>query len=217
MLSSISIILYMRIDQVMIKNMLGDSELGIYSVAVKIAELPNFIPVIISASVFPAIISYRKNKKLYNLRLQQLYNVFSLISISIALVISIFSPFIIWILFWNQYSGASVILSIYIWSIVPVFLWVASGKYLLTENLTDISLYRTLIWAIMNVILNIILIPIYGWIWAAVSTVVSYTISVYIIIIIKKTRKNWLLLVKGLNIFYTIKNLQKILWDIYKK
>jgi O-antigen/teichoic acid export membrane protein len=73
-LSSIAIAVYMRIDQVMIKNMLGDREVGLYSAAMRLVEVWYFIPMIITQSVFPAIVNAKKiSEELYYTRLQKLY------------------------------------------------------------------------------------------------------------------------------------------------
>ena len=50
------IAIYMKIDQVMIKQMLGADQVGLYAAAVRLSEVWYFIPIVITASVFPAII-----------------------------------------------------------------------------------------------------------------------------------------------------------------
>src|SRR5690606_5635462 len=73
-LSSVVVMLYMRIDQVMIKEMLGEHDVGIYSAAVRLSEAFYFIPMFITASIFPAIINAKnQNEELYKRRLQRLY------------------------------------------------------------------------------------------------------------------------------------------------
>jgi PST family polysaccharide transporter len=80
------------------------------------------------------------------------------------------------------------VLTIYIWAGVPVFLGVASSQYLINENLTKLAFYRTFIGMIINVILNIFLIPIYGINGAAFATLLSYALSVFAIGFFKNTR-----------------------------
>ncbi|MFA7365052.1 MAG: flippase [Patescibacteria group bacterium] len=63
MLTSVSVSIYMRIDQVIIKMMIDESAVGIYSVATKLSEVWNLIPTIICASFFPAIINARKTDR----------------------------------------------------------------------------------------------------------------------------------------------------------
>jgi polysaccharide transporter, PST family len=189
-LSGIAVMIYMKIDQVMIGSMIDSSALGVYSAAVRISEKWYFIPTIISASVFPSIIkSQKKNQKLYLNRVQKLYDFFTWFSISIALLMMLSSGYIINILYGKEYAQGASVLSVHIWAGVFVFLGVASSKYLIAENLTKISFFRTILGAISNVILNIILIPLYGIIGAAYATLISYGISAYLSnLLFKKSR-----------------------------
>ena len=49
-----------RIDQVMLKEMVGNTELGYYSSAMRLIEVFGFIPMIITSSLFPAIVNAKK-------------------------------------------------------------------------------------------------------------------------------------------------------------
>lgn len=201
-LGGITIIIYMRIDQVMIGSMMNSSALGIYSSAVKISEIWYFMPMFISASIFPSIVKAKKvNKKLYLNRLQKLYDFFTWLSISIALFVTIFSSLIINTLYGKEYAQAASVLSIHIWSAIFVFLGVASSKYLVAENLIKISFYRTFLGALSNIILNIVLIPSYGIIGAAYATLFSYAIATFSVILFKQARKQTVGMVKSFNIF----------------
>jgi PST family polysaccharide transporter len=205
-LSSIVIMIYMRIDQVMIGEMLGDSEVGIYSVAVRLSEAWYFIPIAITMSVFPSIIDARKiSKSLYNERLQKLYNLMTWIAIAIAIPITFLSHDIIRIVYGANYIKASPVLSIYVWAGIFVFLGVASGKFLLAENYTRIAFYRTLFGAVINVVLNIIFIPKYGIKGAAVTTLVSYFAATFFIVFMKNTRQQSVMMVKSLLLIPGIK------------
>ncbi|OYY58513.1 MAG: O-unit flippase, partial [Hydrogenophilales bacterium 28-61-11] len=74
-LSGLAVMVYMRIDQIMLGQMLGDEAVGVYSAAVRISEVWYFIPTAIIASVFPAIVAAKKHSEtLYRQRLQNLYN-----------------------------------------------------------------------------------------------------------------------------------------------
>lgn len=201
-LSGIAIMVYMKIDQVMIGNMIGDTQLGIYSAAVKLSEAWYFIPMIISGSVFPAILSARKkSRELYLERMQMLYDSFTWFTISVALITTFMAPFIIRIIYGVEYIDAATVLSIHIWAGIFVFLGVASSKYLIAENLTKISFYRTFIGAIINIILNIILIPTYGILGAAIATLISYGVSAYLLnFLFKKSRIVFIMQTKTLNL-----------------
>ncbi len=209
-LSGISISIYMKIDQVMIKNMLDAKAVGNYAVAVRISELWYFIPMAITNSVFPAIINAKKiSEKLYYERLQKLYTLMTWLAIGIALPMTFLANDIIRILFGIQYQSASGVLRIYVWAGVFVFLGVASSQYLLAENYTKISFLTTFMGAVINIILNIILISKLGINGAAIATVISYFVSVFLIVLVPKTYKNSILMFKSFSPFGCLKRIQK--------
>ena len=178
--SSMVVMIYMRIDQIMIKEMLGDYEVGIYSAAVKLSEAFYFLPVLLSASVFPAIINARKESAaLYQKRMQRLYTFLIWLAIIVALPITLLSEWLIMLLFGEAYLPAGQVLMIHIWAAVFVFMGVAFSKYLLAENLQKIAFQRTLLGAIANVCLNFILIPKYGLKGAATATLLAQFMANY--------------------------------------
>jgi len=208
-LSGMAIMLYMRIDQVMIGHMLGQFELGIYSAAVKLSEAWYFMPIIITSSVFPAIINARKkSKELYIKRMQILYDSFTWFTILVAVIVTLLSPFIINILYGQEYARASTVLSILIFSGIFTFLGVASSNYLIAENLTKISFYITTIGVVINILLNIMLIPLYGINGAAVATLISYSFAAYISnLFFKKSRIVFMMQTKSFNIIRIMRSL----------
>lgn len=172
--SAIVVMVYMRIDQIMINNMLGDYEVGVYSAAVRLSEIFYFIPILLSASLFPAILNAKQHSAiLFQQRLQRLYTFMVWLSIFIAIVMTISADFLIEKLFGNAYQDAAQVLVIHVWSAVFVFLGVSFSKYLLSENLTKIDFQRTLLGALCNVSFNLFLIPNYGLSGAALATLLS--------------------------------------------
>jgi O-antigen/teichoic acid export membrane protein len=192
-LSGMVIMIYMRIDQVMIKEMLGAEEVGLYAAAVRLSETWYFLPMAITASIFPAIVNAKKqSEELYYQRLQKLYDLMVWMSVAIAIPTTFLAPWVIGLLYGEAYIGAAQVLSIHIWAGVFVFLGVASGKWFLSENLQVLSFYRTLMGAIINVILNIILIKKYGIYGAALATLVAQMSASYIFNLLHiKTRKTF--------------------------
>ena len=181
-LSGIAISIYMKIDQVMIKNMLGTEAVGNYAVAVKLSEVWYFIPMVITNSLFPAIVNAKKiSEKLYYERLQKLYTLIVWIAIAIALPMTFLSDWIVKLLFGEQYNQAGSVLIIHIWVGVFVGLAVVKGKWQVNENLTKFYLYGALASSIANILLNYFLIPAYGIKGAAVATLISQCISAYFI------------------------------------
>ncbi|WP_193194346.1 flippase [Nostoc sp. MG11] len=179
-LSGLTIMIYMKIDQIMLGQMIGNDAVGIYSAASRISEVWYFIPTAIVSSVSPAIFSAKQvSEALYYKRIKQLLRVMIIISIAIALPMSFLSESIIILLFGDGYAASSQILAIHIWSSFFVFMGVATSPWFITENLTHLSLSRTFIGAIINVILNLLLIPTYAGVGAAIATVISQAFATF--------------------------------------
>lgn len=181
-LSGIVVMVYMKIDQIMIKNMLSEEAVGYYASAVRLCESWYFIPVTLCNSIFPAIVNAKNvSEEFYNNRMQKLYDILTWSAIGIAIPVTIFSDQIITLLFGAEFSPASPVLIIYIWAGVAVFLGVASSQYLINENLTKLSFFRSFIGMIINVVLNFIFIPIYGIVGSAIATLISYTTVTFVL------------------------------------
>jgi O-antigen/teichoic acid export membrane protein len=196
----------MRIDQVMIKNMLGDREVGLYSAAIKLVEVWYFIPMIITQSVFPTIVNAKRvSEKLYYKRLQQLFSFLVIINVLISILITILSKKIVHILYGDKFIEVSYVLQIVVWSTVFVSLFVSSGSWLINENYTTIALYRNLSAAIVNIILNMFLINWYGIKGAAYAIFLSFFISGFLFDLYHpKTRSIFFIKLRALNIIGVI-------------
>jgi len=198
-LSGIVVMVYMRIDQIMIKNMMNEEAVGYYSAAVRICEAWYFIPVTLCNAIFPAIVNAKNvSTEFYNNRMQKLYDLLTWLAIGIAVPVTIFYNQIINLLFGNEFSPAAPVLTIYIWAGVAVFLSVASSQYLINENLTKLSFARTLIGMVINVVLNFILIPKYGIIGSAVATLISYTVVTFILSFHKSFKLQFKMMLRSL-------------------
>lgn len=188
MISFIAFSIYMKIDQVMIKNILGDRQTGIYAIAVKLAEFWYFIPSAICASVFPAIVNAKQvNAKLYEGRLKKLYRLMFWMSLSVSIIVTVFANIIIYILFGNQYLEAVNSLRIYVWAGIGVSVGYVLSYYLIIEGQTKINAASMIIGALLNVLLNILLIPKYGISGAAFASLISYTSVTIATLSFKKT------------------------------
>lgn len=179
-LSGLAIMVYLKIDQIMLGQMLGDEAVGIYSAAVRISEAWYFIPAAIVASVYPAIIEARKEcETLYYQRLQRLYDLMTLLGLLVALPMTFLSGFVVNWIYGEMYSQAGSVLAIHIWSSVFIFLGVASGKWFVIEGLTRLAFRRNLFGAALNIALNFVLIPAMGIVGAAIATLVSVSVAAY--------------------------------------
>jgi O-antigen/teichoic acid export membrane protein len=171
---SIVVMIYMKVDQIMIMNILGEHEMGLFSAAVRISEAWYFVPVVITNSLFPAIINAKKtDEQQYRKRLQRLFNFMVMISLAVAIGVTLVSTWVMTLLFGEAYRAAGPILSIHVWAGIFVSLGVASSGWFLSENLQRFALVKAIIGMCLNIGLNFILIPRYGAIGSAVATIIS--------------------------------------------
>jgi PST family polysaccharide transporter len=175
--SAMAIMIYMRIDMVMLKLMRGDFAVGLYAAATRVSEVWYFIPTAIVSSVSPSIIKVKNNPELFNSRLRKLFSLMTLSSCIIGSIVALASHLIVRTLYSSSYSGAAPVLAIHIWASVFVFLGVAQSPWNLSKDLLKLSLYWTTLGGIINIVMNLYLIPRYAAMGAAVSTVVSYAVA----------------------------------------
>lgn len=180
-LSSLVVMIYMRIDQIMVKEILGAHEVGIYSAAVRLSEAVYFVPVMISTSLFPAILNAKaQSKALYEKRLSRLYFFLIWLAIFFGATFSLLGGQVVEFLYGPDYKEASQVLEIHIWASIFVFVGAASGKWYLSENLQKYRFINQLLGAIMNIVLNFYFIESFGLLGAALSTIISYAFAAYI-------------------------------------
>lgn len=183
-------LIYARIDQVMIKNMIDTSSVGIYDAAVRVSEAWYFVPGIIISSLFPAIVNSRERKDIYRERLKKLLILLVSLSVIVALAVSIFAPFIIKILYGSEFMDSVNILKIYIWSGVWFSIGMLVTSYLVAENFRKILFFSSFLGMSINVVLNLIFIPRFGIIGSAWATFISYAIIPLSIFCFKKVKNN---------------------------
>jgi PST family polysaccharide transporter len=149
---------------------------------------------VIVSSVYPSIIQAKRiDEGLYYRRLQRLFSIMTLLSLSIAIPMTFLSGTIVSLLFGKEFLAAGPVLAIHIWAGIFVFLGVAQGPWDLTENLTKLSLFRSASGALVNILLNLILIPQYGPVGTAIAAVISYMFSAYLLnVVIRRTRRIFL-------------------------
>lgn len=179
-LSGIAGTIYLRIDQVMIGELAGIEEVGIYSAAVRLAEAWYFVPMIIYFSVLPSIVEAKTlNEDLFYSRLQKFYNMMALLGYGVALPVTFLSGWIVKVLFGVAYNNAGPMLSVLIWAGIFVNLGVARSSFLISMNLTKFHFFTVLFGALVNIGLNYWLIPIYGGMGAVIASCVSYWVAVH--------------------------------------
>lgn len=198
-LSGIAIMIYMRLDQVMLGEMIGDEAVGIYTAAVKITEVWYFIPMSIGSSIFPAIIkSKEQGEAIYYKRLQKMYDFMSLLGLTVAIATTFLAPFVIRLLYGEAYMGAVSVLTVTIWTGISVCISTIHSRWLLLENLQKYSMIYTAFGAVANFTANLILIPRLGIVGAAYGTLIAQFLPLVFAFMFKEVRKNLRMMVSAM-------------------
>lgn len=198
-LAGIAVSVYMKIDQVMIATMIGDEAVGLYAAATRLTEATYFVPTVLMASLLPAIVSIRASSEAhFRSRMQNLFDLMVIAALVLAVPLSLLSGIVIRLLYGAAYEPSAQVLAIHVWVNVFVFLGVASSSYLLAENLTAISFYRTLLGAIANIVLNLVMIPRFGIVGAAWATLVSAFIATFAVMLHPRSRPGGMMMLRAL-------------------
>lgn len=188
-LSGLSIAMYMKIDQIMIGNMLGDKEVGTYTSASILSEVWYFIPVALATSIFPSLLEAQKKDEVsYFKFLEYWSHIMVAGSILLAVIVSIAADLLIHIVFGKEYKDAAAVLVIHIWTIVFISLGLINDKWIISEGKTYISLILTFAGLTFNVISNYFLIPKLGIEGAAIGTLMAQALPLLIILPLLKGR-----------------------------
>ncbi len=199
-LGSIFAVVNLKIDQVMLRWLEGAESVGIYGVAAQLSEAWYFIPTAIVATFFPKLIRLNEEDSVnFNKRLQQLFDLLFILAFSVACTMSLLSGVLIEFFFGSHYIESSSVLVIHIWAAIFVFMRAAFSKWILIENALIFSLITQAAGAIINVLLNLMLIPKFGVDGAAIATLFSYASSSFLsLALYSKTRPVFFMMTKSI-------------------
>jgi O-antigen/teichoic acid export membrane protein len=186
-LVTIALQAYMRTDQIMIKNMLGLYEVGIYSAAIRISEAWIIMMGAIAISLLPAIIKLKEGRKeIYEYRMVQLYRLVLWLSVIAALILSYQGEYFIALIYGDEYYDASLVIGLLMWGGVLSSMGAVSSRYYNVEGMENKFAARTIFSALLNILLNYMLIPVYGIQGAAIATLISAFVANYLLDIFDK-------------------------------
>ena len=205
-------LVFIQIDQIMLKEIVDATANGYYSLATRFINLWYFLPMIITKSIFPAIIKVKKESEtLFNIRIQQWLDFSGILGTAIAVFMGMISPLLISTILGNKYTETGAILQIYAWTAPFMLISMPVSKALLTQNILHISFIRHLLGATINIALNFLWIPIGGGKGAALASVVSMMIAYYFSnLLFASTRKYFWMQTKALLLINTPSNLKRL-------
>lgn len=214
MLASSIGLLYSLQDQFFIKYYLSVSDVGVYAIGVKFVVVLVILPTLISNVFYPSLVrNYKRNRIIFDKQLSAIYQLFFILGIVCFFTIYNLSDYIISFLFGSDFELSIEVMKIYSLLLMLSFFQSINNKVLILEGLQNVISQRALLALIINGILNVIMIPKYGIIGAAYSTILSESFVLFSYIFRANTRFVFIYQFKSillLNLFNTdfIKNLK---------
>jgi O-antigen/teichoic acid export membrane protein len=177
-LSGLFVTIFYWISSVMLSYMHGDQAVGWYNGAYRLILFILFIPTVMNIVIFPAMSQlYVSSTELLRLMTEKYFKYMAMIAIPMGIGTTLLASNIILTLFKPEYTNSIIVLQILIWSAVFIFIGSAFARLLESSNRQMTVTMITLICMIVNVVLNLILIPRYSYIGASVTTVVTELLS----------------------------------------
>lgn len=170
--ASVFTVIYFRTDILMISFLRGDAEVGFYSAAYRLTDALVFLPTVFTTSTFPLMSKYFKDSfDSFSFAYAKTFKYLFAAGLMIAVVVTFASDKIIDIVYGSEYQNSVVALQILIWATAIMFINVLISSTCISSGNQQIISKTAILAAILNVILNLILIPSIGYIGAAIATV----------------------------------------------
>ncbi|WP_404298479.1 flippase [Halomonas sp.] len=181
LLAGLSSLLYMRVDQLMLRHMVDMEAVGIYSAASRIYEAWILFPFVLSVSLLPALVALKKRSpQRFEMRLQQLFSVLIACSMFAALIAWLFGDVLMLATFGRSYQESVVPLQLLMVAAIFTAVHSVTIRYLTVQHREIKVASRTLIAALLNFVANALLIPIYGPQGAALATLITMFFIAYV-------------------------------------
>ncbi len=179
---SFMITIFMRIDQIMLKEMLGESQLGIFAAALPISQALSVVPSALIVSLAPFVArKINENERLYEDAMVTIFRTFAVLSLAGASLIALVSPWLISLMYGPEYEHSAVILSTHVFVNVIIFQGIAQDLWIINKTVRRELLISTFVAAIIGIASNALLIRKFGALGAVFSYMLAQGTSIVII------------------------------------
>lgn len=218
-LAAMMIVIIQNTDHIMITNMTGQAENGYYSAAITCATMAQFVYTAIIDSFRPLILQAKKDDPdAYEKNVSRLYCITTYLSLAQCVVFVFGAKLIVGILYGEEYAPAVPVLQILVWYITFAYMGSVRNVWILAEEKQKYLWIINLSGAVFNVILNAIMIPVWGACGAAFASLLTQIFANFVLgFIMKPIRQNNALMLKGLNPKFLITESKAIINTIIKK
>lgn len=196
-LSAVVSVIYLKIDTIMIEQMIGIAATGQYTAVARLSELWYVIPTTLAARYYPDLLkAFQHSWSQYLLLLRKHSIRFFTMAVVIAVLMTLSAHWLMLLAYGEAFVSASKVLQIHVWAGCFIFVRALISQHLIITGNEPLSLLSHGVGALLNVLLNLWLIPLYGIEGAAWATLISYAYaSFFFIFFAKSTRQHfWQLL-----------------------
>lgn len=181
-LSGLLIMVYVRIDQIMIKEMLGERELGLYAAILPLSSFWQVVPMTLAVSLAPYIAKQREVGEVdYRKSLVLVFRFFFYLGVLVSLGTFAISGWLVPLLFGSSYAEAVRVLDIHAISNVFCFMGIAHGLWLVNERRFAVRLYGTAIAGISVIAVNLYALPSIGLVGASLAAILAQAIAAFFV------------------------------------
>lgn len=200
-LAELMVTAFQNTDHIMLQLMMGDTFNGYYTAAITCATVAGFAYNAILDSVRPVILESRmKSKEAFERNVSALYCVLTYLSLAQGVVFTLLADPIVRMIYGEAYLAAVPVLRINIWMLAFSHMGSARNIWILAEGKHSVLWIVNLSGVLANVLLNAVLIPLWGASGAAVASVLTQFVTNFVVgFVIKPLRENNRLLLKGLD------------------
>ena len=199
-LPGLMVAIYGQTDKIMLKHMLSQEEVAYYAIATALCSVWTFVLSAIIDSLTPVIMqAHGDHKDKFERYNRLLYCIVFYLSAFVSLVLVIGGELAISILYGEAYLPAVAPLMVVTWYTAFSYLGVARNPWIVCENRQKYLKYIYISAALVNVGLNLLLIPIWGTIGAAVASLIAQVVTVMIApFFIKDMRENSIMMLEAI-------------------
>ena len=182
-LAGISMMVYLRIDQVMIGHLGSEFQLGLYAVAVRLADAVLFLPAVLQSVYYSSLArAHLRDEAAFEIQVQRFFDAMTLTGFAIMVGVGLAGWLLLVPIFGSSFAGARPILMVLVLELPFFFMIYAWGAIVTVKGWFWTAPLLNILGALLNVALNLILISRFGGLGAAWATVISYAFAGYLLL-----------------------------------
>jgi O-antigen/teichoic acid export membrane protein len=172
-LSGVLVAVYYRVEQILVKTVLGDYSLGIYYASVRVTDMWSFIPAVILATIFPLLVEghLKADPVRSSQRLQLVFDLLTMLGLATAVAVTVLAKFLVPLVFGAEYASAAMVLMIHAWMAPVAFSGSVRAQFMLLENITIFHTFAAGLGILINIPLALWLMQKFGVNGAALAVV----------------------------------------------